>query len=259
MDKPQVLILGHGGMYIFKMIGFLTAIDDKGMLKDVEAICGVSTGALIGLLLICGYKPREIVEQLILFKELEENGYYEMDNYNNNVLPTRNIRNKLEKIVSDKIGFVPTLRGLDTITSIKFYVTTIEDNEPIIISSKTHPNILCIDVVIMSMNKISKNSHIEYNGKKYQDGNLANPYPILYFDNNLNYILGLYTKVNNHFDILNISIEQRIKEIILSSSDKCINVCIENDYIKDINVEYNAKILLEGFNIGNKFYNNLNL
>src|SRR3972149_10640295 len=70
---PRVIVIGPGGIKGLKILGFLSPIEDSGLLEYLDTYCGVSVGAVISLLIICGYQIREIVGEaakLDLFKEI---------------------------------------------------------------------------------------------------------------------------------------------------------------------------------------------
>jgi len=47
-------------------LGFLSPIEDFGLLNYVDTYCGVSIGAIISLLIISGYQIREIINHMYL-------------------------------------------------------------------------------------------------------------------------------------------------------------------------------------------------
>ncbi|GAH01238.1 unnamed protein product, partial [marine sediment metagenome] len=52
--KPNILVIGPGGIKGFYYCGALLSLDSGGILSDVDTIVGCSVGSLIGLLLISG-------------------------------------------------------------------------------------------------------------------------------------------------------------------------------------------------------------
>lgn len=71
---PRSLVIGPGGVKGFMVLGFLSPIEDAGLLKYTDTFCGVSIGATISLLIVAGYEIREIVGEaanLDIFKDID--------------------------------------------------------------------------------------------------------------------------------------------------------------------------------------------
>jgi predicted acylesterase/phospholipase RssA len=199
---PRVLILGPGGYKGFDMLGFLSPLDDIGMLKSIDTICGVSVGAIIALLYIVGYTIKEIINEAIILDV-----YNDISNFNINLainnlglLSNEKIKTRLTNLVFDKLTTIPSLKDLYTLTNKSFITISLNttDQECIIMNPFTHPNVSCVDACMYSINIPFIFYQLYYNNKVMIDGAFANPYPINYFDDGNTDILGIYVSHNKN-------------------------------------------------------------
>lgn len=257
---PRVLILGPGGAKGLKILGFLSPLEDSCLLDFVDTYCGVSVGSIIALLMICGYKIREIVGEAVkldIFKEIAPVNLKSTIEYKG-FISNEPVRKLLTQLVINKFGNVPTLHGLYMRTGKSFTAVTLNatDEACVMLNPFNNPDISCVDATMFSMNIPFIFYQLVYHGKTYVDGALANPYPIDYFDNNNTNILGIYIKTiyNNNMPLVSSSgtmlpkidenytqlpiglyslkimhslINQRINNIIQQSSSRCKHVCLE--------------------------------
>lgn len=285
---PRVLLIGPGAIKGFKVLGFLSTLEDEELLNRVDTYCGVSVGAIISLLLVAGYTVREIVNQassVDLFKDMETLSVKNIIE-KKGVLSTEHIRRKLNDCILEKFGNIPTLSNLYMRTGKSLITVTLNasDDQCVMMSPTSHPNVSCVDATLFSMNIPFVFYQLIYQGKTYVDGALGNPYPIDYFDDNRTNILGIYMKTKHNIDI-NVSrsdtdtnnniaqlssyilktieslINHRRNHIIQLSSDKCRHVCLETDVTDSLGFKVStaqkALMLVEGFNEGRIFINSL--
>src|SRR6056297_432346 len=59
--NPEVLVLGPGGVKGFLQLGALYRLEQDKMLDNIQIYCGVSVGAIISLMMVCGYTISEII------------------------------------------------------------------------------------------------------------------------------------------------------------------------------------------------------
>lgn len=290
---PRVLVIGPGGIKGFKVLGFLSPLEDSKFLNYIDTYCGVSVGAMICLLMIAGYEIREIVGEAAkfdIFKEISSINIQSIMSHRG-LLSNEPLRKRLSQLVLDKFGTIPTLHGLYMQTGKSLITVTLNatDEEAVMMGPFTHPNISCVEATMLSMNIPFIFYQLVYNGKTYVDGALANPYPVDYFDDNSTNILGIYLKgttkaplvtsnvppaqgsILQKIDesqtsiplglysnkIIHSLIDQRRNHIIQQSSSKCRHVSLEtstNDTIGyGVTTEDKAKMLVEGFNEGKSF------
>ena len=287
---PRVLVIGPGGIKGIKTLGFLSPVEDFGILQYVDTHGGVSVGAVISLLIICGYRIREIVKEAVtlnLFKEINALDCRSIVE-NRGFISSEPIRKHLTQLVINKFGNVPTLRGLYMMTGKAFVAVTLNASDEVCVMMNPfdNPDISCVDAAMFSMNIPFVFYQLIHRGKIYVDGALANPYPIDYFDDGKTNILGIYmrpttpkTTVTSQIPgtivqriddpitsiplasyplkIINAMMDQRRNDIIQHASPYCRHVALEvsNDDTlgQDVTLEDKAKMLVEGFNEGKAF------
>src|SRR5665648_189955 len=59
--KPDIIVLGSGGVKGFLHLGALCALKEYHMLDHVKTYVGVSVGAIVALLCVIGYNISEII------------------------------------------------------------------------------------------------------------------------------------------------------------------------------------------------------
>lgn len=293
---PRVLVFGPGGMKALKALGFLSPIEDSGLLEYVDTYGAVSVGALITLLMISGYSIREIVGEAVVLDIFKEAGSFDFNSIleHRGFISNEPVRKRLTQLIINKFGNVPTLYGLYMMTGKAFNVVTLNttDEECVILNPFTHPDISCVDATMFSMNVPFLFYQLVSRGKVYVDGALANPYPVDYFDNGKTNILGIYMKAANtaqprniiqgtgtiiqrmedtstslpastySLRIINALLDHRYYSIVQGSSSNCRHVCLDVK-IEDIlgygvtTPEHKAALLVEGFNEGKTFISQL--
>lgn len=274
---PRVLVVGPGGIKGFKILGFLTALEDKRILDHVDTFCGVSVGAIICLLIVAGYTTRDILTEAIdldIFKDVHLFDFSTMVS-NKGLMSNESIRSRLIQLLTNKFGNVPSLYGLYMRTGRSLALVTLNttDHKSVVMTPFNNPDISCVDAVMLSINIPFIFYELIYLGKVYVDGALANPYPVDYFDDNKTRILGIYVKTL-HDNTGNISddnilvycskivhslIEQRRNHIISQASSHCRHVCLLNDPVNiigySITLKDKAQMLVEGFLQGRDYLN----
>ena len=200
--KPRVLILGPGGYKGFDMLGFLSPLDDIGMLKSIDTICGVSVGSIIALLYIVGYTIKEIINEAIILDVYNDISNFNINLAINNIglLSNEKIKTRLTNLVFDKLNTIPSLKDLYTLTNKSFITISLNttDQKCVIMDPFTHPNVSCVDACMYSINVPFIFYQLYYNNKVMIDGAFANPYPINYFDDGNTDILGIYVSHNKN-------------------------------------------------------------
>ena len=289
---PRVSVIGPGGAKGMKILGFLSCIEYNGFLKYVDTYCGVSVGAIISLLIICGYEIREIIGQAIkldLFKEIDSLNFESIIE-NKGLISNEPLRKKLTQLVIDKFGNVPTLYNLYMMTGISYVSVTLNatDEECCMMGPFNYPNVSCVDATMFSINIPFIFYQLIYQGKTYVDGALGNPYPVDYFDDGETNILGIYVKTCNNnntpvvlphlpgmivqkieeqpkslpmglysFKIIHSPMDQRRNSIIHKSSSRCRHICLEtrnvNTFGYKLAEDNKVHMLVEGYNDAREF------
>jgi predicted acylesterase/phospholipase RssA len=195
---PRTLIIGPGGVKGLKALGFLAPLEDNNLFQKTDTYCGVSIGALIALLMVSGYKIREIINEAVfweIFKEIELLDIITMAE-KKGILSTESIRKKVGSLITNKLGNIPTLHGLylKTGKALSIVSLNITDQKTVFMNPFTHGHVNCMDAVLYSMNIPFLFYQLFYEGKLHIDGALADPYPISYFDDGKTNILGIFMK-----------------------------------------------------------------
>jgi predicted acylesterase/phospholipase RssA len=180
----DILVLGPIDNYLPLFCGALIKL--MSVKLDIKVYCGCSLGSLIASMLVVGYTPKEILLELIDNKDIS------LDDVSNII----NIKNRIQQLFIDKIGIIPTLRQLYYATGLSLVTTVFNLNygEVELFSYDTTPELSTDEAVIMSMNVPLLFYDIRYRGCSYVDGSIGNPYPVNYFDNGINRVLGISYK-----------------------------------------------------------------
>jgi predicted acylesterase/phospholipase RssA/Txe/YoeB family toxin of Txe-Axe toxin-antitoxin module len=289
---PRVLVIGPGGIKGLKVLGFLSTLEDAGLLEYVDTYGGVSIGAIISLLIICGYEIREIIGEASKFDIFKELGAFNFKSVieNKGLISNEPSRKILTQLVINKFGNVPSLKNLYMRTGKSFTTVTLNatDEKCVLMDPFTHPDVSCVDATMFSMNIPFLFYQLVYRGKIYVDGALANPYPVDYFDDGNTNILGIYMKTSNTgspspvyhhvpgtiiqkidepsvqismgtyaLKVIHSLMDQRRNHIIQNSSVRCKHVCLQTTIIDSVGysvtIEDKALMLVEGFNEGKDF------
>jgi predicted acylesterase/phospholipase RssA len=203
--KPRYLVLGSGGMKGFQILGALHILDMAGYLSQIEGYSGSSVGALISLLLVCGYKPYQIISlaaSTSIFADFagvtslaarltEMKTMY-------GITSTTFIREKLEEAVKVKYGRVPTLQELYLITGLEFWTVSYDlDRERAdYISRATYPEMDAVTAVLLSINIPLIFYRLTFQERTYIDGAFCDPLPFRPFDDGTRPILCIYIVTN---------------------------------------------------------------
>lgn len=271
---PRVVVLGPGGAKGLKILGFLSPLEDAGLLDYVDTYCGVSVGAVIALLIVCGYQIREIVGEAAKIDMFKDFNSIDIKSIIDNVglMSNEPIKRQISQLIIDKFGNIPTLYNLYMRTGKSFVCVTLNatDEECVVMGPFTHPDISCVDATMFSMNIPFIFYQIIYNGKTYVDGVLANPYPVDYFDDTHTNILGIYlkndvnqpTSLGSYLQKIVHSLTNMMRaNIIQAASNRCKHVRLKTKNIDTmgygISITDKATMLVEGFNEGKEFITQL--
>lgn len=185
MDKKfDAVILSGGGIKGIGTLGVLHYYFEKGLLdlSHVQEFSGTSVGTIINLFMICGYTPMEIFIKVYtlnnLFKAGDlENLWKTFQNYG--IMPIKPLMDIMEEMVTDKLGVLPTLLELYTLTKKTLTITAVNHSKMRIeyINHKTRPHLSAIEAVKFSCNLPIIFPKIEYDGDYWVDGGLVDNFP----------------------------------------------------------------------------------
>jgi predicted acylesterase/phospholipase RssA len=192
--QPQVIVLGPGGVKGFLLLGCLKRLTQDTFLEKINHWVGVSAGAAIALLLVCGLKVDEIISICFEIDLVEDVLAINLDESGKRLglLQNKTVETKMEKCIKNKYGYIPNLEQLFVMTGLELTMVTfnIDAMEPVYLHHNTHGQLSCVEAAMMSMAVPLLMQPRKYNGQAYIDGALGAPYPVCRFDD-LD-VLGLY-------------------------------------------------------------------
>lgn len=274
--KPNVLCLGQAGEYGYYSLGALIDLDLKGFLSEIKYIIGSYIGGMLGAFYGTGIKLDYVMTKLMKSEVLGINiSDFSLINFAKNVAigDINKLRQVLEEIFNQKKGYIPTMKQtyLENHVEITLVTTRAYNTNPVCyINHKTFPEMSIVDAIILSSNSPFKYQRMEYKGVEYISGDWSDPYPIEYYDNGNNNVLGIYIQQNvvkpkmkyksfeNIAHILHIT---KLHNIILrnakKTSLKCYHIClcpdksIKNHYLPDNDDK--STMIKRGMEVGRKF------
>lgn len=210
---------------------------------------------MISLLLNVGYEPLQILSagtSTNFFDDFTSctvsEKFSEIRN-NSGLIPTESATRQLEKMISSRMGSIPTMDELFKITKKKLVIVSynLTEKRTEYISHETYPEMSCITAVITSITIPFLFYKVIYNGFNFIDGAFSNPLPVDAFDNGKDNILGIYTEneMNPHSEdsfsnyvhnIITCPISRIREYIIASSSDRCRFLSLRSNIIDIIGI-----------------------
>ncbi|MDB4769565.1 patatin-like phospholipase family protein [bacterium] len=185
MINFKTIVLAGGGTKGIIELGVLHYYFEKKACEQVEIYSGVSIGSIICLLLICGYTPIEIFHEVYesgpMFDKNDVQPIKEMIS-TTGILSMDRFKKKIEILVKNKLGKIPTLKELHDQTKKTFIITlsNVTSMQSEYFSYKTHPLIDCVTATVMSCNIPGIFHKMSYKGNFYVDGGLKDNFPIKY-------------------------------------------------------------------------------
>lgn len=216
MWKPDTLVIGPAGAKAFLFTGTIKILERENFLSNVSLWVGVSAGAALSLLLVCGFKTEEIIEicmDLSLKNDLMDINLADIQK-KFGFISGKILEEKLKQCVISKFGKIVTLRDLKEITGKTWIAVAfnMDKLEPEYFNPDRFPELSVIDATMMSMSIPILFQPRQYNGNMYVDGAIGAPYPILKYDNGIRNILGLF--VYDEFEIYNDNITEYLYRLI---------------------------------------------
>ena len=189
---PEILVLGPGGVKGFGILGMLLSYEEKGILDQIQGYGGVSIGALISLLLCCGYTIIDILSEAndsILPEFPDISSMYDLPIWlskwkkGEGLLSINRLRDRLKVLLESRFGVIPTFQQLYMATGKELLMVSydLDADRPYYLSRKHTPDIPVDDAVIYSMSIPLILERSVYNGKYLIDGAFGNPYPVNMF------------------------------------------------------------------------------
>ena len=268
------LVFSGAGLRIFTFLGFIKALNEYDLLKNVTSIIGTSSGSLIAVLCILDFNYNEIEEIILkinasnlkninsdnIINFFKDYGVDDGKNFERIINIILNIKVKNENITFKELYELTNKRLIITATCVNTMDIEYFDYQ-------NTPDISIKKVLLMSISIPLIFKPIKIDNKYYVDGGLISHYPIDFFKDEKDETLGvLVTSSLNKFMEIN-SIQDYIYNIMSCSFINLIKNCynnykentvlVENNTVNflDFNIEYNTKISLieEGYNETIKF------
>ena len=205
MKTYDTLVLSGGGLKGFTILGAVQFIvdEDKNFLQNLKKYYGVSVGAIICLLLIMGYQPKDILAEFISNKSLSDvniNIYNGL--FGKGFIDFDQLTSIFSKLVMTKLQRIPTLGELCHQFECEFKCLTynFSTKAETVISNTTHPDINLLDCIRITSNIPFIFNSFKYNEHLYYDGFLSCNFPIHLIDPVNDKVLGLNVKTKQNKD-----------------------------------------------------------
>ena len=262
------IVFSGAGLRIYTFVGFIKALNEHDLLKNITSVIGTSSGALIAVLCVLNFTYNEIEEIVLkintanlkninsenIINFFSDYGIDDGKNFERIIKIILNIKVKNENI---------TFKELYEITNKKLIITATCVNSMDIefFDHISTPDISIIKVLLMSISIPIIFKPVKLDNKYYVDGGMISHYPIDYFKDYKDETLGvLVTTSLNKFKEIN-NIKDYIYNIMSCPFTNLVKNCynnykentvlVENNNVDflDFNIEYNTKIGLieEGY------------
>jgi predicted acylesterase/phospholipase RssA len=271
----DTLVLSGGSTKGIVTLGCLQSAQDSFLLTNIKTYIGTSSGAIICYLMVIGYTPIEIVVYICTHQLLEKMQHFNVVAMLNGsgASSFNHIQEHIEKMTISKIGYLPTLKDIQTkfgktLICVTHNLTT---NTTEYLDPEHYPNLPCITAIRMSSNLPLIFEHFKYGDNFYIDGGISDNFAIDLGDKIGDKVLGILLSPENDnftnkidsnileliYKLIFIPIKQAISHKLKNCSDKC--KIIELDYKKlkffDFNVSSIEK--LEMFSSGYQQFKDL--
>lgn len=195
-ESYDTLVLSGGAVNGIITLGALQFFKDKGQLADIRTYVGTSVGAIINYLLIIGYTPVEIIVYLCINSQVfQKLKYFDINSgcRGDGATTFLHITEYLERMTTEKIGRLITMKDVKTLYGVNFICTTFNVSKSVVeyISSETHPDIPCLSALRMTANLPLVFETYKYGDSFYVDGGICDNFPLKIGEEHGEKILGI--------------------------------------------------------------------
>ena len=184
-NRFETIVLSGGGTKGILQLGVLHYYHEKKIYDQdyVHTYAACSIGGAISLLLVCGYTPMEIFRQIYcmesIFNTGDCNAIWDVIKYMGLMSITK-FTDKIENLVMNKLGKIPTLKELKDITGKTLIVTACNVTKMCVeyYTPDTKPNLGCINAIKITCNLPVIFQRIHYEDSYCIDGGLLDNFPI---------------------------------------------------------------------------------
>jgi|TARA_B110001469_G_C9643155_1_gene324042 NTE family protein len=256
------LVFSGAGVKIYTFIGFIKALDELNILKNVKSFIGTSSGSIIAALCVLDFKYKDIEDILLkinvsTLKSIDTENI--MNFFNNYGLDYGKNFSRLFKIVLQrKVNNENiTFKEMYDLTHKRLIVTAtcVNTMEIEYFDHINTPDIPVLTAILMSISIPFIFNPVIVDKKFYVDGGFIRHYPIDFFENEKEKTLGVlvsnslneFKEINNIKDytmnILQCSFVNLLKDCYTNYKENTILI-ENNDTSLDFDIEYNTKIAL---------------
>lgn len=182
-SEPLCIVLAGGAIRGIGMLGALQYIDSIYDLHGVKSFFGTSIGSILAYLTCLGYKPIDIIHQLIksdLLKSLRSDISVSSILQDQGIFKFDRIRDELEILTLSRFGKLFTIKELYDELGKEFCCVTFNytKSKSEILHHTTHPDLECITAIQMSCSIPFVFNKCIVNNMLYIDGAIADNFPI---------------------------------------------------------------------------------
>lgn len=256
------LVFSGAGVKIYTFIGFIKALDEFDILKNIKSFIGTSSGSLIAALCVLDFKYKDI-EDILLKINVSNLKSIDTENiinfFNNYGLDYGKNFSRIFKIVlQHKVNNENiTFKEMYELTQKRLIVTAtcVNTMEIEYFDHINTPDMPVITAILMSISIPFIFNPVIVDKKFYIDGAFIRHYPIDFFDNEKEKTLGVlvsnslnkFNEITNIKDytmnILQCSFVNLLKNCYTNYKENTILI-ENNDTSLDFDIEYNTKIAL---------------
>jgi len=245
INNKKNLVLSGGGILGIAHIGAINALEECGMMKQIDTIICTSVGAIMGGLYIAGYDSKSLykIAQNTDFSKYKNLDFLNLfDNYG--LDSGKNVEYWLKRLIKNK-GFDENINLSDFFekTKKKLVVTSVslEDNKTKYISYENYPDLELYKAIRMSISIPIIYMPVRYNNNLYVDGGCRDNFPMQYVKDELDETIGIY--------ISNDAAQESISSLdeYISATIKCIKSGMDY-FILNMYKEHTININIEDVN-----------
>lgn len=255
------IVIAGGALKLISVIGCIKYLEELNLIKNLKNMVGSSAGSIISLCLALNYSSKEmqdlfsnIINELTLTDyDLEQTlNMFQSYGLNNG----NNINKLVEKILYIKTGHnditfieLAKLMGKNLVVCVSNITKQTEEY----LSVDTNPNMSVLLAIRMSCSIPILFTPISYNDNVYIDGGIYNNFPLEYFKNNMEDIIGINIKSKSNLDTT--SFINYITYIISIISSR-ISLKLENNRYKNIftiEIDDSMNNIINILDIGNTY------
>ncbi len=197
MDQKSynTVVIAGGASKCIAAVGALEYLFKCGKLEKIEKYAGTSAGGIICYLLAIGFTPLQIITFLTGTQFIEEFQSINLLNLlsKKGLINYFIIQEYLERMTIDKIGFIPTFLEIRKIYKKELTLVTynMTENKIEYLNADTVPNMSLLIALRMTTAVPVLFERFFYKGSEYVDGGIVDNFPIQYYDNPGNSVIGL--------------------------------------------------------------------